>query len=158
MKTIVAFHSLYGNTKLVAEAVAEGLRSKAVVELSQLGQLKVADLEGVELLVVGTPTHNAGIPMDVRAIVRKWPKGCLTGMRVEAFDTSLKMNWFVDLFNPAAPKLAAELRRLGGTPLGQAQSFWVSGREGPLAEGELERAKAWGQALASAQPKPAKVK
>lgn len=147
MKTLVLFHSLFGNTNTIAQAIADEIAIKAAVEIMPLGKLKPKALEDVDLIIAGTPTHNADIPPEVRTILIHLPKKCLEGKRVATFDTSLKFNWFVDLFNPAAPKLANELRKLGGEPVGVPQSFWVSDKEGPLSEGEIDRAKAWARSL-----------
>ncbi len=148
MNALVVYHSLFGNTQAVGQAVAEGLQAAASVKSKNLEKLKAEDLKDIDLLVMGTPTHNANVPAEVRTILLHLPEGCLNGVKVAAFDTSLKMNWFMDLFNPAAPKLAAQLHRLGGTPVGEPTSFWVSGHEGPLADGEVQRAKAWARSLA----------
>ena len=147
MKALVVFHSLFGNTNTIASAIADEMAAQATVQLVPLDKLNAETLKDVDLLVVGTPTHNADIPPEVRTILIHLPKGCLKGVRAATFDTSLKFNWFVDLFNPAAPKLSNELRRLGAKPVGEPQSFWVSGKEGPLSAGEIERAKAWAKSL-----------
>jgi hypothetical protein len=55
--------------------------------------------------------------------------------------------WFSDLFH-AAGQLLGRLHRLGGKPVGAAEVFWVEGMQGPLADGELERANAWARQLA----------
>lgn len=147
MKILVLFHSLFGNTHTIAQAIADEIAGKAPVDIMPLNKLDPKALGDVDLVIVGTPTHNADIPPEVRTVLIHLPKKCLEGKQVATFDTSLKFNWFVDLFNPAAPKLANELRKLGGDPVGIPQSFWVSDKEGPLSEGEIERAKAWARTL-----------
>jgi len=43
------------------------------------------------------------------------------------------------------------MRKLGGKRVARPETFFVAGREGPLFDGELERAQAWAAALI-AQP------
>jgi len=43
----------------------------------------------------------------------------------------------------AGQKLASRLRKLGGQPIVPPQTFHVEAKEGPLYEGEIERAQAW---------------
>jgi hypothetical protein len=61
---------------------------------------------------------------------------------VAAFDTSYKMSRWLAPFT-AARKLAARLRKLGGKRVVPPETFHVEGREGPLYEGEIERARRW---------------
>lgn len=53
----------------------------------------------------------------------------------------------VQLFGYAAQPMAIKLRKRGGTPVGTPEGFFVRASEGPLKEGELERAAAWAKGL-----------
>lgn len=144
MKALVVYHSLFGNTKTIAEAIASQLGSQ--VTLKPVQQLAAGDLEGTELLVVGTPTHRMMIPPEVHEVIARLPKHSLAGIKVATFDTSMKVNWFVDLVH-AAGQLLRRLRRLGGQAAAKPAVFWVTGFKGPLKAGELERAKTWAQSF-----------
>jgi len=50
----------------------------------------------------------------------------------------------------AAPRIAEQLEKAGGTLIAPAEGFFVVDKEGPLRDGELERAAAWGGTLAGA--------
>jgi hypothetical protein len=56
------------------------------------------------------------------------------------------MSWFLSQFT-ASRRLLQLLRKVGGKPIVRPETFHVVGREGPLYEGELERACQWGQAI-----------
>jgi hypothetical protein len=56
-------------------------------------------------------------------------------------------NRLITLFGTAAPKIAKTLKEKGGTLVGQPQGFFVTGGEGPLRDGEVERAAAWAKGL-----------
>jgi flavodoxin I len=53
----------------------------------------------------------------------------------------------VRIFGYAAESIAARLVRKGGTQAANPAGFFVTGTEGPLKEGELERAAAWAKSL-----------
>jgi hypothetical protein len=56
----------------------------------------------------------------------------------------------------AATVIANQLKAKGGEPVGTPEGFFVLGTEGPLVDGELERAKEWArQVVASADTKTA---
>lgn len=62
MKALVAFHSLFGNTKQLAEVIAAQFGGETSVSLKPLQQVTPADLQGIALFVLGTPTHKLTIP------------------------------------------------------------------------------------------------
>jgi hypothetical protein len=65
-------------------------------------------------------------------------------LRVATFDTSIPDR--VGLGTAAGA--AAQALRDRGIEAGVGPSFFVTGMEGPLADGELGRANSWGRALA----------
>lgn len=146
MNALVVYYSKFGNTKRVAEAIAETWQSAGSVRVMSADQLTASDINNVDLLVVGTPTHVANLPKELRPILKALPKRVLKGVRVAAFDTSYKMNWFVNLFTAAKP-LNRKLRQLGGKQIVPPKSFFVVEKQGPLYEGEIERAKTWAETI-----------
>jgi hypothetical protein len=78
-------------------------------------------------------------------------KGKLTGVRAAAFDTRIRvedtqsgfLRFMIGLFGYATPKLVKGLRKTGAEVALEAEGFAVLDSEGPLAEGELDRAKTW---------------
>ena len=146
VRALAVYYSKFGNTKRVAEAIAETWRAAGSVRVVSAEDLTATDTGNAELLVLGTPTHVANLPKELRPILQALPKRALKGMRVAAFDTSYKMNWFVSLFTASKP-LDRKLRRLGGKRVVRPESFFVVGKQGPLHKGEIERAKAWAETI-----------
>jgi hypothetical protein len=70
----------------------------------------------------------------------------LEGVQVAGFDTRMT-NRLITIFGTAAPKIAKALQKKGGTLVGSPAGFYVTGGEGPLKEGEIERAAAWAKGL-----------
>lgn len=142
MNALVVYFSKFGNTQKVAETIAEVLESAGAVRIISLDQLAASDLNDVDLIVMGSPTHRMNLPEAVRPVFEALPKRILRGTPVAAFDTSYKMSALLARFT-AAKKLARQLRKLGGKRIVSPETFHVLEREGPLYEGEIERAKAW---------------
>src|SRR3974390_2827482 len=57
MRAVIVYESMFGSTRAVAEAIAEGMANCAEVSVVPVGSAGPQCLEGVDLLVVGSPTH-----------------------------------------------------------------------------------------------------
>lgn len=151
MNAVVVYFSKFGHTQMVAQTIAEALRSAGKVELLAYDQVQPENLARADLVVMGTPTHRMNLPEDVRPLFNQLPRRILRGKAVAAFDTSYKMadrnspEWLARF--TAAPKLARKLRKLGGKRLAPPETFFVKDRQGPLYEGEIERAQGWAHLL-----------
>jgi flavodoxin len=149
-KTVIVYYSKFGHTRRLAEAMAKELAAEGSTACAIATDLVAAtDLQGADLVVMGAPTHRMRLPEEVRPIFDVLPRGCLRGATVAAFDTSYRMNRFLARFT-AANTLDGKLRRLGGKRVAPPETFFMVGREGPLADGEIERARAWAGALLAA--------
>ncbi|MEV0389255.1 flavodoxin domain-containing protein [Nonomuraea sp. NPDC050643] len=171
MDALVVYESMYGNTKQIAEAVAEGLATRMPTEVVEVGSAPGLVAEEVRLLVVGGPTHafsmsrastrqsaaqQAPGPLVSRGNgVREWLASLRTpssALGSAAFDTRIAKP---RMPGSAARGIAKRLRRLGIRAVAPAESFYVTGTQGPLVEGQLERARQWGEHLAASFPVPA---
>ncbi len=144
MKSLVVFDSRYGHTKIIAEAIGEALPGE--VEVCQVNDVQVSGLKAYNLFVVGAPTHGAKPSEDAQAFLDQIKAPALTGVAVAGFDTRMT-NKLITLFGTAAPKIAKVLVKKGGTQAGPPTGFYVTGGEGPLKEGEVERAAQWAKGL-----------
>jgi flavodoxin len=146
MNTLVIYFSKYGNTQKVAETIGDKCQGNGDTRVLSLAEITPEDLVKVDLIIMGTPTHRMNLPEDTRVIFDQLPKRILKGKLVAAFDTSYKMNEFLKRFT-ASKKLARKLRKLGGDRLVPPETFYVMEREGPLYQGEIERAKTWADVI-----------
>ncbi|MGO1315488.1 MAG: flavodoxin family protein [Cellulomonadaceae bacterium] len=158
MKALIVTESYFGNTWKVAEAIADGLRSAgAQAEVVDVGT--DPDVDAVELLVVGAPTHNAGLPLPAtraqalekggdpeRIGAREWLDALprLVTCRTASFSTVTGPSAEA---GTATEGIGRRLRDRKSDYEG-AEDFLVLGLKGPLADGELDRARAWGASLA----------
>ena len=163
MKTLIVHESLFGNTKAAAEAITRGLsRGNQSNEVGLMSSDEAPGVipEDVSLLIVGGPTHafsmtrestrkdaeTKGAVEHVRRGIREWIEAVVPRpeLPVITFDTRVK----VKLLPGSAAKSAVKaLRSRGFRRAAQGETFWVEGTDGPLKDGELERAEAWGQEL-----------
>jgi Flavodoxin domain len=170
MRAVIVYESMFGSTKKVAEAIAEGLADHAEVSVVPVTSADAHILDGADLVVVGGPTHTHGMSRpSTRKMAGKLARkpgtevelvpGAISGPGVRewlaslgslevvgaAFDTRLQG---LPAFTGRASK---SIRRLlaqhGARTAASPESFLVKGMTGALAEGELRRARAWGERL-----------
>jgi len=166
MDAIVVYESVFGNTRAIAEAIAEGLGSVPVLPVAEAAKPR----DTVGLLVVGGPTHMHGLStarsrrlaaegshedgaghVDPCATeepgLRSWLRDLTptSAQCAAAFDTRLdKSPWVTGV---AARGIARRMQHRGLNVVA-TESFLVENSEGPLVQGELDRARAWGATLA----------
>jgi hypothetical protein len=163
MRALVVYESMYGNTRSIASAVAEGLSGRMTVDLVEVADAPTA--VDADLLVAGGPTHafsmsrpntrqSAAEQADGHELVsrgpglREWLAEAgpgLRGMPATTFDTKITKG---HLPGSAARSAQKRLRRFGCRIISPAHSFTVLGMTGPLGDGELDRARQWGADLA----------
>jgi flavodoxin I len=148
MKTLVVYDSLYGNTRTIAEAIGDAVPGD--VEVLHAGEADPSALQAYDLLIVGAPTHGGRASEPARGFLDQIQARALEGINVAGFDTRFAHK-LARLLGFAAPKIAKALEKKGGTLAGPPGGFYVTGGEGPLKEGELERAAAWARGLIAGQ-------
>jgi len=152
MKALVVYDSVFGNTARIAQAIAAALPALAV----PVGEVDNDMLAGLDLLIVGSPTRGFRPTEDTAAMLKGLPVGHLTGTQGAAFDTRMQLEaidskalrFMVDKGGYAASTIARNLQKKGAAMAAEPEGFLVTGEEGPLLQGELERAAAWGAGLA----------
>jgi len=164
VRALVVFESSFGNTGQLARAVWEGISSRvrdvALLEVAGAPHRLPAELD---LLVVGGPTQAFGMSRpatraDAQAQAGTTPVEPTTGLRewLAALDPPERVVYAATfdtrIHSPHVPGSAAAgamraLRRAGFQLTAESESFWVTAIKGPLRDGELERARAWGVGL-----------
>ena len=162
MRATVVYESMFGNTREIAEAIAEGLSAYGRVTVTEVGAANSTVPAGTDLLVVGGPTHVLGLsrpgtrdeaarrrgtpPVSPGIGIREWldraPRA-IPGTTAAAFDTKIAKSFA----GSAARGVEKRLRHLGYDIWAHAQSFLVTDTAGPLYAGELDRARWWGAEL-----------
>jgi hypothetical protein len=157
---LVVFESMWGNSRAVAEAVAQGLGpDTAVVHVEEAPALLPDD---VDLLVVGGPTHAFSMSRastrhdavekgategDEARGIREWLDDMPASDHIEVATFDTRVTKVKRLPGSAAKAAGKEVRRHHLGRLIAMESFFVDDMEGPLHEGELRRAVTWGAQL-----------
>ena len=170
MRAVIIYESMFGNTHLIADAIARGLAPGNEVTVVPVARARRELLDRVDLMVVGGPTHVHGmshantrksaaeqankpgsaLTLDANADgpgLRDW-FGSLGRMstRAAAFDTRLGAP---AMFTGQASKsIARLLKRHGLSVISEAESFLVT-KDNQLQPGEEDRAQEWGRELAA---------
>ena len=144
MKTLVVYDSVYGNTEQIAKVIAEAIEGE--VKLRHASKATPAELENIDLLVVGAPTQGGRATQAAQDFLNGLPKEAVKGLNVATFDTRLSTK-FVGIFGYAAGRMAKQLKEAGARLIAPPEGFYVKGSKGPLKDGEAERAAEWAKEL-----------
>jgi menaquinone-dependent protoporphyrinogen IX oxidase len=167
MRAVIVYESMYGNTHEIAQAIAEGMAGGCDVAVTAVADADPAAIAGADLLVVGGPTHvhgmsrestrkaavtdaaAGGVELDADAPgpgLREWLIALpANDSPAAAFDTRIKAP--AVLTGRASRRMAHLLRRHGHRMVTAPQSFFVT-KDNHLLDGEQDRAREWGRALA----------
>jgi flavodoxin len=151
MKAMVVYDSVFGNTEQVAQAMGRALGAPGDAEARRVTEVKPEELVGLDVLIVGSPTRKFRPTPTTTQLLKRIPARGLKGVKVAAFDTRFSIDdansailvFIVKLFGYAAKPIADRLEKKGGELALPPEGFIVEGTEGPLRDGELERAADW---------------
>ena len=150
MNSLIIYDSLYGNTEKIAMAMGEEIKAK----VKNVNETSNEDFKGLDLLIVGSPTHGGRAKPSLQVFLDQIPENTLKNIKVAAFDTrflekdvNFALRLLIKTIGYAAPKMAALLQNRGGKLIVEPESFIVVKKEGPLKEGEIERVKNWGKEI-----------
>ena len=149
LKVFIVYDTVYGNTAKIAEAMIAAIGGNEKSRILRVQEASTDDLANIDLLLVGSPTQAGTFIEPVKKFLAGIPAGRLQNVKAAAFDTSFDINtqkaflrFIMKTFGYAAPKIAKELSGKGASVL-TTETFIVLETEGPLQEGEVERAKEW---------------
>lgn len=152
MRALIVYDSAYGNTERIAQAIGSAIGGE--VRLARAGEVDPSELASLDLLVVGSPTQGFRPTKPLQALIDSLPTDALQNIRVAAFDTRMPeaevgrgLRLIMKVGGYAAPRIAKALEKKGAKLVRPPEGFIVKGREGPLAEGELERAADWAKGI-----------
>ena len=151
MKVLIVYDSVFGNTEQIAQAISDSLGSKENVETLRVNDVKIEKITGLDLLIVGSPTRGFRPTKAITNFLKRISTNGLNGVKVAAFDTRFSLSsiessvlrFIVKTGGYAAKSIANRLKKKGGDLIMPPEGFLVTGEEGPLKKGELERAADW---------------
>lgn len=170
MRAVVGYESMFGNTRQVAEAIADGLADSCDVTTVPVAGLERELAVDADLLVVGGPTHVWTMSRpNTRKAARQQVDGARGALVLEPGADGIGLReWFAathaepavaaafttrldasEIFTgSAAPRIARQLRRRSWSLAVAPESFLVT-KQNALLPGELDRARKWGRTVAA---------
>lgn len=149
MKITIIHDSTYGNTKHLAETMASSLKKDTVLCLSVEDAL-VRDCTHSDVVIFGSPTQGGQPTKRFLEFFQSMSNTALSEVRVACFDTRFRetdLNFFLRtllrVIGYAAPKMDAYVRTKGARVCGEPEGFIVIKKDGPFAEGEVQRGVEW---------------
>lgn len=155
MKTVVLYESFFGNTRQIAEAIGNSLTQNNEVRVRNISEVSWNEITDAEILIVGSATRAFRPCEATKQFLKNIPDNGLKEIKVAAFDTRILLSeiqskvarYLVDKGGYAAKHIAKALEKKGAELVLPPEGFFVKGENGPLAEGELERASKWAEQI-----------
>jgi flavodoxin len=148
LKIVLIYESKYGNTKRVAEAIAEEIERVGGMEttLTSLKRVDVDDVTNYDMILLGGPTHFGGPTRNVRKFIDAIGKRSVNGKSIAVFDTYLGED-----FEKGVGKMEGQIRAKAPSLklLAPGLSIRVAGMKGPIVEGELAKCEGFVKQLAA---------
>ncbi|MBI5037795.1 MAG: flavodoxin domain-containing protein [Candidatus Kerfeldbacteria bacterium] len=141
MKVVLVYDSVFGNTSKIAHAIYGALGKTA--KIIKAWEFQPAMIQSADLVVMGSPINVWRPTKNMLEVFVKLKGVDLSGIAVATFDSRYDKWWA----GTACTRIAHELQSHGAELIAKPEHFIVLGHEGPLRNGEEERAKAWGASL-----------
>ena len=147
-KAIIVFESRWGNTRLVAEKIAEGMKQVPGTEVAieDVKDLDNARLSNYGIILIGSPNHIGGATRNIGSLVNKLGELHLDGKSAATFDTC----WSAD-----HGKTSGKLERMisqkapGIKIISPGLSVVISGMKGPVPDNEQVKCVEFGKKIAA---------
>lgn len=151
MKIVILFDSYFGNTEKVATSIKEKLEPSGELILKRFSSTSPEILKNTDILILGSPTRAFQPTKRATEFIKKLPSNSLKDIKIASFDTRMDLKdvnskflqFMAGLFGYAAEPMHKLLVKKGGIPAGHPEGFYVKGTEGPILDGELDRAASW---------------
>lgn len=146
-RVFIVYDTKYGNTKHVAEKIAEAMKQAKEIEV------EVIDVEGANLknidtfdaILIGTPNHMGSPSRTIMKFIDELGKLKLKPKKAAVFDTHMAQDYrAVEKMEKRIHEKAPALKLI--TP---GLNIKVNGMSGPITEDELPKATEFGRKIAA---------
>ena len=148
IKATVVHDSKCGNTKLVAEAIAQGINQVPGVEIvvTKVDTVDLSQIDKFDVILIGSPNHIGGPTRAIKKFIDSLGKLKLEGKRGAVFDTYTGTD-----FEKAVKKMEKQIaEKVAGLKLiTPGFSIRVNATKGPVTDGELPKCKEFGIKIAT---------
>lgn len=144
MKILIGYESKYGNTKKVAELIAEGIKAVEGHEVSieNVNDVDLSKSDIYDLLLIGSPNHVGGPTKSVKNFLKNLTDAPLKAKSIAVFDTYMKKQ-----IGKVVKKMEQQIsKKLPDSKiLSPGLSIKVGGMKGPIVEEDLPKCKEFGE-------------
>ena len=149
MKGVVIFDTSHGNTKKIAENIAETLKECGIeVDLFHVKDMKKSFARDYDFMVIGSPTRFGTMSFATRSFLGKIKGEEWKNKPFTTYDTENPKNLEKDGWS-AGEKIAEKLKDKKMNQLSPVLKALVLEPNGPLVEGEIERTKNYAREFAA---------
>ncbi|MFX0010491.1 MAG: flavodoxin family protein [Candidatus Hermodarchaeota archaeon] len=148
MNVLIVYETNFGNTKKVAEIIAEGMNAVEQIEpeVLNVNDVEFNKVQDFDAIIIGSPTWGGNAPKSIRDFIDTLAKLPLNEKYYAVFDTNNNLRFLSNLVRKLEKKISKKIpslqKILPGLPVR------VIGLKGPIAEGELSKCKDYGKELA----------
>ena len=148
VKAFVFYDSKYGNTKLAAEKVVEGLLNEdAIVDFGYVNAVNVQCAVDYDVILLGAPNHMGRPSQTMKKFINKLSLLGLKGKRMAVFGTYAGKERLLDRSVKKMVTMVKE--KLPDVMLLEPSlSVHVKGVSGPVMDGELSKCVEFGKLIA----------
>ncbi len=148
MRVLIVYESKYGNTKLVAETIGEGMKEVEGINLDikNIEEIDVTIIDSFDAILIGSPNHYFKQTRAIKKFINQFAAIPLEGKSFAVFDTHLK-----NIRHRAVEKMEEQIKK--NIPnmkmIMPGLKIRVKGIKGPITEGELPKCKKFGKLVAT---------
>ncbi len=148
MRVLIVYESKYGNTKLVAETIGEGMKEVEGINLDikNIEEIDVSIIDNFDAILIGSPNHYFKQTRAIKKFINQLAAIPLEGKSFAVFDTHLK-----NIRHRAVEKMEEQIKK--NIPnmkmIMPGLKIRVNGIKGPITEGELPKCKEFGKLVAT---------
>jgi flavodoxin len=146
-RVFIVYDTKYGNTKLVAEKIAEAMKQTKEIETT-VADIEVANLKNIDtfdVILIGTPNHMGRPSRTITNFIDELGKLKLKPKKAAVFDTHMAEDYrAVEKMEKRIHEKAPALKLI--TP---GLNIRVDGMSGPIMEDELQKATEFGRKVAA---------
>jgi flavodoxin I len=155
MKILIIYDSVFGNTEKIAISIAKVLSKKHLVEALKITVITEKELSNAALVIIGSPTRGFKATKPINEFIAGLSANTLDGINVCVFDTRIRaekikqslFRYIVKKGGYAAEKITKMLKKKNLKIIFPPEAFYVLDSEGPLEQGEIERAENWADSI-----------
>jgi hypothetical protein len=168
MRALLVYESMFGTNRAIATAIADGLGDGWETSVVEVGAASATLGDDVDLLVVGGPNHRFDLPRPATREaaaaaghgpivssgdgLREWLHRLVVtahDQHAAVFDTRMASPRILHTVDHGTHTIVRHLRSAGVRLVCDPEHFYVVDMQGPLVEGDADRARRWGRDLAS---------